>query len=94
MGRKNVIVEETIEPQFEGVTAGLSLVPGFYLVDGLGRIKCKPTRKRIVVNGEKSFVVIDEPIRLRTIAAAKDFCACSDGLSVLCVVLENFAWGE
>lgn len=87
-------MEENTEPQFEGLVTGMALQPGFYLVDSFGAIKCKPVRKRIDVNGEKSFVVIDEPIRLRTIGAAKDFCACSEGLAVLCVVTENFAWGE
>jgi len=64
----------------------MTLQPGFYLVDANGNIKTK------MISSKKE--EIEVPVRLRTIATARDFAILVGDCAVLCVVVENFAWGE
>lgn len=66
------------------------LSPGFYLVDENRNLKTKD-----VIKGKpgQERTVVTEPIRLRTIAAAKDVCRVAENpLSILCVTQENTPW--
>jgi len=68
-------------------------VPGFYIVDSNGVIRAKEVTKGKPGSPDRKTVV--EPVRYRTIAAAKDICeALGEGHAILCTVFENFAWGE
>ena len=93
--RKQELAENENEQQelIEGVR-GYALEPGFYIVDRLGNLRTKEIRKRVEVNGDRHFVIIEEPIRFRTIAAAKDVLSVLPDHACLCVTAENFAWGE
>ena len=69
----------------------MRLDSGFYIVDGNGVIKTREVARG--KGAEKVFVV--EPIRFRTLAGAQDGlslagCDCA----ILCVTVDNFAWGE
>lgn len=67
---------------------------GFYIVDGNGVVRSKEVNKGKPGSPDRQTVV--EPIRYRTIAAAKDICEAlgGDTHAILCTVADNFAWGE
>lgn len=68
-------------------------MPGFYIVDSNGVVRSKTVNKG--KPGDPNRTTVTEPVRYRTIAAAKDICeALGDGFAILCTVFENFAWGE
>ena len=67
---------------------------GFYIVDSNGTVRCREVTKGKPGDPDRKTVL--EPIRYRTIAAAKDICEAlgGDTHAILCTVAENFAWGE
>lgn len=66
---------------------------GFYIVDSNGVVRSKQVNKGKPGDPDRKTVI--EPIRYRTIAAAKDICeALGEGYAILATVFENFAWGE
>lgn len=69
-------------------------VPGFYIVDGNGVVRSREVTKG--KPGAPDRCVIVEPIRYRTIAAARDICEAlgADTHAILNTIAENFAWGE
>jgi len=70
-----------------GFTAWV-LQPGFYIVKGSGEVF---TRSFVT----KTQGTVEAPIRFRTIQGAKDGLALAgDNCAILCVTVENFAWGE
>lgn len=68
--------------------------PGFYIVDNQGRIRTREVTKG--KPGSPDRCVVTEPVRYRTIAAARDICDAlgGDTHAILCTIAENFAWGE
>lgn len=69
----------------------VTLEAGFYIVNGAGCIRSQEVFRGKA--GERTLVV--EPIRFRTLGGAKDGLALAgEGHAILCVTVDNFAWGE
>ncbi len=85
--------EDFCEHLKENKTVILEL-PGFYIVDSNGVVRSKEVTKGKPGSPDRCTVI--EPVRYRTIAAAKDICEAlgADTHAILCTIAENFAWGE
>lgn len=67
------------------------LQPGFYVVNESGEVR---TREVTRGKGDEKHTQ-EEPIRFRTLNGALDGLALAGcNCAVLCVTVENFAWGE
>lgn len=78
----------------KGKNVVILVQPGFYIVDSNGTIRGREVMKGKPGDPDRKSVF--EPIRYRTMVAAKDICEAlgGDSHAILCTVAENFAWGE